>query len=121
MATASDHDIGDAVRLWCVFRDEVGVQAAPTTVTLTVRHPDGTVEDVETLEAIEADLTAAQAATGQTLEDEVGVYKAVVTPDIDGWWLYKWSGAGAVVEQEPGWFAVRRDRVGVVEEEEVPV
>ena len=107
----AQHDIGDAVRLWAVFRDESGSQAAPTTVTLIVHHPDGEDESVGTFEAVAGDVTNAATATGQTLVDETGVYKASVTPDEAGFWYFEWTGSGAVVEVIPGWFEVRRRRV----------
>ena len=108
----ADHDIGEAVRLWAVFRDIDGDQAAPSTVTLIVHHPDGEDESVDNDPAGSGDVTAAATATGQTLVDETGVYYADVTPDEAGWWQYEWTGTGAVAEVEPGWFAVRRRRVG---------
>jgi len=109
----AQHDVNDAVRLWTVFRDLAGDQAAPTTVTLTVRHPDGEVEVIANSSATAGDLTIAGAAMpDQTLEDETGVYKADVVPDEAGFWFYKWAGTGAVVEQEQGWFEVRRDETG---------
>lgn len=108
----AQHDIGDAVRLWCVFRDESGDQAAPTSVTLIVRDPSGNDASVATTPATAGDVTNAATATGQTLTDETGVYKASVTVDEAGFWHYEWTGTGAVVEVEPGWLEVRRRRVG---------
>ena len=108
----AQHDIGDAVRLWGVFRDQNGTQADPTTVTLIVHHPDGEDETVVTSSASVGEVGLAATATGQTLEDETGVYKATVTPDEAGFWQYEWTGAGAVVEVIPGWLEVRRRRVG---------
>jgi hypothetical protein len=108
----AQHDIGDAVRLWSVFRDESGDQAAPTTVTLIVHHPDGEDESVATTPAVAGDVSNAATATGQTLADETGLYKASVTPDEAGFWHYEWTGVGAIAETEQGWFEVRRRRVG---------
>jgi hypothetical protein len=94
-----------------VFRDIDGDQAAPTAVTLIVRDPSDNDGTVGNSAATADDVTAAAAATGQTLVDETGVYKADVTVDEAGWWHYEWTGTGAVAEVEPGWFEVRRRRV----------
>jgi len=108
----AQHDIGDAVRLWAVFRDIDGVQADPTAVTLIVRDPSGNDATVSNSSAVAGDVTAAATATGQTLADETGVYKADVTVDEAGFWQYEWTGTGAVAEVIPGWIEVRRRRVG---------
>lgn len=105
------HDVGDAVRLWAVFRDEAGAQADPGLVTLAVRHPDYTVEDIPTEPAEAGDETLAEEAMGETLTGVTGVYKAVVEPDAGGVWWYRWAGEGAVMEAEESWFAVNFRRV----------
>jgi hypothetical protein len=104
------HDIGDAVRLWVVWRNEAGVQTAATT-TLHVRKPDGTVTLVANSSAAVEDETLAEAATGQTLSGVTGVYKAQVTADQAGRHDYRWTATGAVTEVSEGWFDVRVRRV----------
>lgn len=115
-STSTTNDIGDAVRLWAVFRTEAGAQAAPTSVTLIVRDPSGTDTTVSNSAGESGDGAIASAAIvaagGAALVDETGLYKATVTPDVAGWYWYEWTGAGAVVETQPGWFEVRRRRVG---------
>jgi len=108
----AQHDIGEAVRIWVAFRDIDGDQADPTAVTFIVHHPDGEDETVANSQASAGDVTAAATALGQTLVDETGVYKTDVTPDEAGFWHFEWTGTGNVVEVEPGWFEVRRRRVG---------
>ena len=106
------YDIGDAVVLYAVFRDEAGDQADPTAVTLLVRDPSGNTAEESNAAAQAGDETAAETATGQTLSGVTGVYKATVTVDEAGWWHYKWVGSGNVAEMEASWIEVRRDRVG---------
>lgn len=111
----SVHDVGDVVTLWAVFRDEAGVQADPSTVTLTVREPQGDVVDVPAVAAEAEDEEAAEAATGQTLTDVTGVYRAELEITQGGRYRYKWEGTGTVDEVEASSFYVRRDLVGSVE------
>ena len=105
------HDIGDVVSLWSVFRNELGVQTAPTAVTLTVRRPTGAVALVTNRAAEAGEETLAEAATGQTLSGVTGVYRGDVDIDVAGLWWYRWQGTGTVVEAEEGSFGVRRRRV----------
>lgn len=110
------HDIGDLVTLWAVFRNEAGTQTAPTTVTLTIRKPDGTVEEA-TVVAVEAgEETQAEAATGETLSGVTGVYKAEIGVTQSGTWRGRWDGDGAVQEVGEVRFYVRPDMVGEVSE-----
>lgn len=101
------HDVGDLVALWIAFRDADGVQADPTTVALTLRLPDGTVEEVEPVPATEDDLTAASAAVGVTLTEVTGVYGASFEVDQMGPHWYRWEGTGIVQEVEEAMFNVR--------------
>jgi uncharacterized protein YfaS (alpha-2-macroglobulin family) len=87
------HDIGDAVRVTCTFRNEAGALANPTAVTLQVRAPSGTVT------------TVSNSSTG------TGVYSGVVSPDAEGVWRYRFTGTGAVAQAQEGMFTVRRRRV----------
>jgi hypothetical protein len=110
----SVHDIGDEITLWAVFRDEEGAQAAPTTVTLAVRDPDGDYEVITHEAAAAEDEEAAEAATGETLTGVTGVYKATLAIDQAGIWVYRWVGEGTVAEVEPSVFYVRPDPIGVI-------
>jgi hypothetical protein len=103
-----DHDIGDAVRLWAAFYDELGAQAAPDTVTLIVRDPSDNDTTISNGGASAGDLAIASAAVGATLAATTGVYKAVVNADEAGVWWYEWTGTGTVDEVQSGFFEVRR-------------
>ena len=107
------HDVGDVVRLWAAFFDEAGAQTAPTTVTLIVRDPADVDTTISNEAAVSGDVTLAAAATGSTLADETGVYKAVVETSgaLPGVWRYEWEGAGIVDEVQSGWFEVRPRKV----------
>ena len=107
----SDHDIGDVVSVWAVFRDEAGTQAAPTAVVLTVRKPNGVVGTNSNTGATGGEETLAEAATGETLSGVTGVYRGDIDVDVAGKWWYRWQGTGAIVEAEEGFFMVRRRRV----------
>jgi hypothetical protein len=86
-----------------------------TTVTLTVRKPDGTVEEVEIEEAAVDDEALAEAATGETLTGVTGVYRADIDLDMSGTWRYRWDGVGALQESGSGRFRVQPDLVGQAE------
>lgn len=87
-------DIGDQPTIEASFRDTSGEPADPTTVTLTVKAPDGTEQDVE------------------VTRNSLGEYSGVVEPDQSGMWRYRWAATGALVAAEEGWFYVRIQRVG---------
>lgn len=85
------HDVGDAVRVSCTFRNEAGVLADPTSVTLRVTPPD---EDTGTVVA--------------NTRVSLGIYTGVMTPDQHGIWRYEFVGTGAVAQRQEGVFYVRR-------------
>ena len=89
----SDWDIGDVVTISAVFRDAAGALADPTTTTLTVMAPDGTL------------------STPTPVKDSTGTYHADVPVTASGSWAYRWLGTGAVAAAEEGTFSVRRRRV----------
>lgn len=89
----SDWDIGDQVTISVSVYNAAGTLADPTTVTLTVRKPDGTL------------------TTPLVTKNSTGVYHADVFPDINGTWYYRWVGGGSMVVAEEGLFAVRERRV----------
>lgn len=109
------HDIGDVVTLWAVFRDEDGAQTDPTTVTLSVRDPQGNVTDAGADAAEAGDEEAAEAATGETLTGVTGVYRADLPVTLGGRWRYRWDATGDIAESETGSFYARRDLVGEIE------
>jgi len=93
---AARYDIGDAVVLATRFTDAQGVPTDPTTVTLTVRAPDATVETV----------TGAQLG-----HSAAGTYTHVLVAAQAGVHRYRWAGTGAVQEASEGSFSVRSQTV----------
>jgi hypothetical protein len=105
------HDVGDLVRVWAVFRDMSGAQAAPDTVTLVARAPDGTEATVANTPAAAEDEAAAEAATGEALSGVTGVYRGDIAVDQAGAWWYRWQGIGTVSKAGESSFRVKPRRV----------
>lgn len=74
--------VGKRVTVRCVFRDQNGVSADPTTVQVTVKRPNGVVTTYNT-----ADITR----TG------VGTYERAVDLDVAGRWRLRVSSTGTVM------------------------
>ena len=108
------YDVGDEAHLYVVFRDETGAQAEPSLVELRIVKPGGLVLAGLVEAAEEADLDLAGAFLGEELSSATGVYKTTVQVDSSGVWCYVWLASGDVVAATPGWFDVRRERVGEV-------
>jgi hypothetical protein len=111
----AEHEVGDVVTLFAVFRDLDGAQADPTTLTLALEDPDGNDSSVSPEAAETGDLARAELATGETLSGTTGVYLANIPVDRHGTWRYRWLGTGAVAKGKQGAFLVERLRVGEVE------
>ena len=90
------YDVGDAVviRTDPVFKDSGGTAADPTTVTLNVREPDGTV-------------TSYTYALAEITRAGAGDYYKVITLDAAGIWSWEFVGTGAVAAATSGSFRVR--------------
>lgn len=88
----ADYDVGDVARLEATFRDTAGV-LTNTTVTLTVKKPDGT------------------SSTPSTSNPSTGLYRADISIDQPGVWVYRFAGTGAVTSVEEGRLYVRRSGV----------
>lgn len=88
-------DVGDVVRIQATFRDIDGVARDPTTVTLRVRKPSGTV----TTPAVSHPTPGS------------GVYYADVSLDEAGVWRYEWTTTGNPTVAEGGEFYVYASRV----------
>lgn len=86
------YDIGDLVTLTATLTNTAGTLSDPTSVTLTVRKPDGS------------------SSTVSNTRSSTGVYTADVTIDQAGEWNYRWEGTGALVVAEEGQFYVRPRR-----------
>ena len=84
------YSVGTLVRLTFAVTAGSGAPAAPSTVALTLRSPDGSVTD----------LSAA------VVNDGVGLYHADYLPSEVGVYLYYWVAAGAADVTEQGKFQV---------------
>jgi hypothetical protein len=83
MPTVNSYAIDATVRLSVAFDDGATppVAADPTTVTLRVKDPAGVTVTY---------------TGGQLTNPAVGSYLRDVSLDQEGWWTYRWEGAGAV-------------------------
>lgn len=88
------YQLNDIAKLSATFTVS-GVDTDPTTVTVTVRDPTGTVTTYTTSNGVTKD------ATGQ--------YHLNLTVGVSGRWAYKWSGTGTAVDNEQGVFYVIPD------------
>lgn len=80
---SSVYDKGDLVRISVTF-SVASVSTDPTTVTLKVKDPAGTV-------------TAYTYALAEVARDAAGQYHKDITITETGTWRYRWEGTGAVV------------------------
>lgn len=80
------YQLGSLVRLTNTFRDVAGALADPTTVTITITNPAGTV------------------TTPTAVKDSTGIYYVDLTANVAGTWTYVWAGTGAVVATDTGYF-----------------
>jgi len=95
MAAETTYQLNDAPKLTVAFTSG-GSPADPTTVTASVRKPDGTV-------------TNYTVTAGGIVKDSVGNYHLIVTADVAGRWSYKFAGTGTVTDTEQGVFYVIPD------------
>jgi hypothetical protein len=102
MALISSYDVDDRVRLGnhssnpntAPFTTVAGVPTDPTTVTLVVKEPDGT------LTTYTYPATLSKESTGRFYTD--------ITLDAAGLWSYRLTGTGAVVAVEEGQLHARQ-------------
>jgi len=87
----TEFTIGQQLRLQCLFKDLNGVPIAPSTVTLSIRKPDGVVD---------------YTGTGVT-NPSTGVYYRDYTPAVWGEYQYRFVATGAVIVAVEGRFDVR--------------
>ena len=85
------HDIGDKVTLQVTFTDSAGDPVDPTTVSCTVRSPNGTL-------------------TAPSTQGTAGVYTATVEPTTPGTWYYRFAGTGSYVAAEEDSFKIREQQ-----------
>jgi hypothetical protein len=72
---------GAVLSLTCTFENEAGVLTDPSSVSLKLRAPTGTITTV----------TPTKASTG--------IYKHTFTADHSGDWRYRFEGAGSAVDE----------------------
>lgn len=95
MADLNQYDLGDLIELSAIFKDRDLVLADPSSVTLKVKPPSGTVSTF----------------TGEIVNDSVGLYHMDYEPDEVGSYSYKFYGTGNVHAAEEGVFYVRAEKV----------
>ena len=81
--TPREYDVGDGVRTTSLFKVS-GVLTDPTTVTIKIKSPDGTI-------------TTKTWAGGDIVRTSLGVFTHTFTVTAAGSWWYRWEGAGAVI------------------------
>jgi hypothetical protein len=86
-------DVNDLVEVRCTFTNDSGVNTNPSTVSLQVKEPDGTITTY---------------AQGTLTNSATGVWQKNVTPDAAGLWYYRFSGTGTVTQEQEGVFFVRK-------------
>ena len=75
--------VGDLVMLQATFSNIDRVLTDPTTITLSVRDPGGTI-------------TAYTYAGGDVTRFEAGIYRYSLSITTSGQWIYRWVGTGSV-------------------------
>lgn len=88
----ASYHVGDYVRLRVTFYVS-DIPTDPTTVSLSVMQPDGVT-------------TTYTYAAGQITRQSAGVYYRDIALAGEGWWQYRWVGAGAVAAADEGWIQV---------------
>lgn len=99
MAVAK-YDVGDRVRVHVEFRNDEGVAADPTGVTIRQKAPDGTVTSYIAGEAEEV------------VHLGTGSYYLDIDVDAAGQWYYRAEGTGAVTAAAEGEFVARATQFG---------
>lgn len=83
---AGSYDSGDRIRLKTSTAFNVdGVATDPTTITVQIKKPDGTV------------LTYVYGVDAEVVRDGVGLYHVDINLDQVGTWYYRFAGTGACV------------------------
>lgn len=107
-ATLTEYDIGDIVRLQCLFETAAGTDTDPPAVLCKVEDSEGT----ETTYTYGVD-------TNVVRKDSTGNYSCYVAPTTPGLWTYKWFAVDAnaalyqkVQGAEEGNFLVRQTVIG---------
>lgn len=91
----NQYDIGDMVTIYGIFSDINDVVTDPTTISVLVKDPTGTLT------------TYVYGVDANLIKDSVGNYHFDITPTVTGVWYYKFVGEGAVKAAEEDSFFVR--------------
>lgn len=88
------YDFGQSVRVTGTFTNAAGALANPSTVTLTVKAPDGT------------------SSTPTPTNVSTGVYEAIISGSQAGTYRYRWYGVtGTTTPADEQSFRISRSRV----------
>jgi hypothetical protein len=79
----SSYQMGMAVKMSCTFTVS-STNTDPTTVTLEITDPNGTQTDYTY-------------AGGTVDKDATGIYSKTITPNLAGYWKYRFVGTGACI------------------------
>lgn len=91
MTKINVYDRGDKLRFTAVFKDDLGADADPGTVTLKVKAPSGAVT-----------------THADTVRDSAGHYHFDLSITESGTWTYRWEGANGVETASETQFFVRK-------------
>lgn len=95
------YKLNDGVTLLAEFHlKATSALADPTTVTLKVRDPNGTI-------------TTYTRAGGTITKLDTGWYKKQITATVGGLWSYSWHGTGTVPVSAEGSFEVDYSNYGI--------
>lgn len=86
-------EIGDAIEVEGRFTNTSGAATNPTTWSVLITKPDGTTVTVSS-------------PNPSITNPATGVFRYIIVADMNGAWQYRWSGTGAVVSGETGYFVV---------------
>jgi PKD repeat protein len=87
-------DVGDVAYIVCTFTNAGGTLVAPTTITLYLQQPSGSVGTYT-------------AASGSVASPATGTYTFNGTATEAGYWDVRWVGDGAAVAAQQGRYFVR--------------
>lgn len=94
------YDMGDLVRISSgTFTNSGGTAVDPTTITMRLRNPAGSV------------ITYVSGGTPAPSQAATGSYFVDVTLTMPGRWHYRWEGVGDAVAAAEGSLEVQRSRV----------
>ena len=92
------HVLGGTITVNAAFNLLDGSPADPTTLTLTIEHPDGTKDEIISNNPL--------TPTAPVIRTGIGVYKADIELDAIGRWTYWWVGTGTAAGANDGEFYV---------------